>query len=62
MFKANLTIQCLITKNLLKFRIFANTLFRKAVEADSFSLPEGGKTGKGRGNVQNKKCARAFYA
>ena len=23
--------------------------------ADSFSLPEGGKTGKGRGNVENKK-------
>ena len=29
--------------------------------ADSFSLPEGGKTGKGRGNVKIKKCARAFY-
>ena len=24
--------------------------------ADSFSLPEGGKTGKGRGNVKKKMC------
>ena len=29
--------------------------------ADSFSLPEGGKTGKGRGNVKNKINVRGPF-